>query len=34
MGIRHFPLDQIHPVKARKEAAAACGAELGDNEAF
>ncbi|HSA90414.1 MAG TPA: thioredoxin domain-containing protein [Burkholderiales bacterium] len=32
---RHFPLDQIHPVKARKEAAASeCAAELGGNEAF
>lgn len=32
---RHFPLDEIHPVKARKEAAAAeCAAELGGNDAF
>jgi len=32
---RHFPLDQIHPVKARKEAAASeCAAELGGNVAF
>jgi protein-disulfide isomerase len=32
---RHFPLDQIHPVKARKEAAASeCAAELGGNKAF
>ncbi len=32
---RHFPLDELHPVKARKEAAAAeCAAELGGNEAF
>lgn len=32
---RHFPLDEIHPVKARKEAAASeCAAELGGNEAF
>lgn len=32
---RHFPLDQLHPVKARKEAAASeCAAELGGNEAF
>lgn len=32
---RHFPLDQIHPVKARKEAAASeCATELGGNEAF
>lgn len=32
---RHFPLDQLHPVKARKEAVAAeCAAELGGNEAF
>ncbi|MEX2241216.1 MAG: thioredoxin domain-containing protein [Burkholderiales bacterium] len=32
---RHFPLDQIHPVKARKEAAASeCAAELGGNSAF
>lgn len=32
---RHFPLDQIHPVKARKEAAASeCAAELGGNDAF
>ena len=32
---RHFPLDEIHPVKARKEAAASeCAAELGGNDAF
>jgi protein-disulfide isomerase len=32
---RHFPLDELHPVKARKEAAATeCAAELGGNEAF
>ncbi len=32
---RHFPLESIHPVKARKEAAASeCAAELGGNEAF
>jgi len=32
---RHFPLDEIHPVKARKEAAASeCAAELGGNGAF
>ena len=32
---RHFPLDQLHPVKARKEAAATeCAAELGDNDSF
>ena len=32
---RHFPLDQLHPVKARKEAAATeCAAELGGNDAF
>lgn len=32
---RHFPIDQIHPVKARKEAAASeCAAELGGNDAF
>lgn len=32
---RHFPLDQLHPVKARKEAVAAeCANELGGNEAF
>jgi protein-disulfide isomerase len=32
---RHFPLDQLHPVKARKEAAASeCAAELGGNDAF
>ena len=32
---RHFPLDQLHPVKARKEAAASeCAAELGRNDAF
>lgn len=32
---RHFPLDQLHPVKARKEAVAAeCANELGGNDAF
>jgi len=32
---RHYPLDEIHPVKARKEAAASeCAAELGGNDAF
>lgn len=32
---RHFPLDQLHPVKARKEAIASeCAAELGGNGAF
>ncbi|OGA50978.1 MAG: hypothetical protein A3G24_02300 [Betaproteobacteria bacterium RIFCSPLOWO2_12_FULL_62_13] len=32
---RHFPIDQLHPVKARKEAAASeCAAELGGNDAF
>jgi len=32
---RHFPLDELHPGKARKEAAAAeCAAELGGNDAF
>lgn len=32
---RHFPLDQLHPVKARTEAVASeCAAELGGNEAF
>jgi len=32
---RHFPLDSLHPVKARKEAVAAeCANELGGNEAF
>ena len=32
---RHFPLDQLHPVKARKEAAASeCANELGGNDAF
>ena len=32
---RHYPLEQLHPVKARKEAAASeCAAELGGNEAF
>ena len=32
---RHFPLDELHPIKARKEAAASeCAAELGGNEAF
>ena len=32
---RHFPLDQLHPVKARKEAVASeCANELGGNDAF
>lgn len=32
---RHFPLDQLHPVKARKEAVATeCANELGGNNAF
>ncbi len=32
---RHFPLDQLHPGKARKEAVASeCAAELGGDEAF
>ncbi len=32
---RHFPLDQLHPVKARTEAVATeCAAELGGNDAF
>lgn len=32
---RHFPIDQLHPVKARKEAVASeCANELGGNEAF
>lgn len=32
---RHFPLDQLHPVKARAEAVASeCAAELGGNKAF
>ena len=32
---RHFPLDQLHPVKARKEAVASeCAAEQGGNTAF
>jgi len=32
---RYFPLEQLHPVKARKEAVAAeCAAELGGNDAF
>src|SRR3990172_9010082 len=32
---RHFPLDDLHPVKARKEAVASeCAAELGGNDAF
>jgi len=32
---RHFPLEELHPVKARREALAAeCAAELGGNEAF
>lgn len=32
---RHFPIDQIHPIKARAEAVASeCAAELGGNNAF
>jgi len=32
---RHFPLDELHPIKARKEAVASeCAAELGGNDAF
>lgn len=32
---RHFPLDELHPVKARREAVASeCAAELGGNDAF
>jgi len=32
---RHFPIDQLHPVKARKEAVAAeCANELAGNDAF
>lgn len=32
---RHFPLDQLHPIKARKEAMATeCANELGGNDAF
>ncbi len=32
---RHFPLDQLHPVKAQREAATAeCVNELGGNDAF
>ena len=32
---RHLPLDDLHPVKARKEAVAAeCAAELGGHDAF
>lgn len=32
---RHFPLDQLHPVKARKEAVASeCANELGGNDTF
>lgn len=32
---RHFPIEQLHPVKARKEAVAAeCASELGGNDAF
>lgn len=32
---RHFPLDQLHPVKARKEAVAAeCANEQGGNDVF
>ena len=32
---RHFPIDELHPVKARKAAVASeCAAELGGNDAF
>jgi protein-disulfide isomerase len=32
---RHFPLDQLHPVKARQEAVSSeCAGELGGNDAF
>lgn len=32
---RHFPIEQLHPVKARKEAVAAeCAGELGGNDGF
>ncbi|MGP1680425.1 MAG: DsbA family protein [Burkholderiales bacterium] len=32
---RHFPLDELHPGKARKEAVASeCAAEIGGNDAF
>ena len=32
---RHFPIEQLHPVKARKEAVAAeCAGELGGHDAF
>lgn len=32
---RHFPIEQLHPVKARKEAVASeCANELGGNDAF
>jgi len=32
---RHFPIDQLHPVKARAEAVASeCAAEQGGNDAF
>jgi len=32
---RHFPLDQLHPIKARKEAATAeCVAEVGGDDMF
>jgi len=32
---RHFPLDQLHPVKARREAVTSeCVAEIGGNDAF
>jgi protein-disulfide isomerase len=32
---RHFPLDELHPLKARKEAVASeCAAEIGGNDAF
>jgi len=32
---RHFPLEELHPAKARKEAAASeCAVELGGNDAF
>lgn len=32
---RHYPLDQLHPIKARKAAVASeCAGELGGNESF
>lgn len=32
---RHFPLDQLHPIKARREAITSeCVAEIGGNDAF